>query len=137
MVLSEESFLPDAEDCAETWRALRWPAGPRCVRCGSSNVAVQDWDYLSSLRRYECRECGRYPPRKVNADDQLVVCFDVSKEKLDGYAIDVRSGAADREITVSIDRKADQIEEKLRELSDYADEHGLEGLCVVCEPTGG
>jgi transposase-like protein len=60
MVLSEESFLPDAEDCAETWRALRWPAGPRCVRCGSSNVAVQDWDYLSSLRRYECRECGRW-----------------------------------------------------------------------------
>ena len=41
------------------------------------------------------------------------------------------------EITVSIDRKADQIEEKLRELSDYTDEHGLEGLCVVCEPTGG
>ena len=76
-------------------------------------------------------------PRKVNADDQLVVCFDVSKEKLDGYAIHVRSGAADREITVSIDRKADQIEEKLSELSDYADDHGLEELCVVCEPTGG
>lgn len=76
-------------------------------------------------------------PRKVNADDQLVVCFDVSKERLDGYAIHVRSGAADREITVSIDRKADQIEEKLSELSDYADDHGLEGLCVVCEPTGG
>jgi len=62
MALSEESFLPDAEDCAETWRALRWPDGPRCrcVRCGSSNVAVQDWDYLSQLRRYECRECGRW-----------------------------------------------------------------------------
>lgn len=60
MALSEESFLPDAEDCAETWRALRWPDGPRCVRCGSSNVAIQDWDYLSSLRRYECRECGRW-----------------------------------------------------------------------------
>ncbi len=60
MALSEESFLPDAEDCAETWRALRWPDGPRCVRCGSSNVAVQDWDYLSRLRRYECRDCGRW-----------------------------------------------------------------------------
>jgi transposase-like protein len=60
MALSEESFLPDAEDCAETWRALRWPDGPECVECGSPNVAVQDWDYLSSLRRYECRECGRW-----------------------------------------------------------------------------
>ena len=60
MALSEESFLPDAEDCAETWRALRWPDGPRCVRCESSNVALQDWDYLSRLRRYECRECGRW-----------------------------------------------------------------------------
>ena len=76
-------------------------------------------------------------PRKVNADDQLVVCFDVSKGEPHGYAIHVRSGAADREIIVSIDRKADQIEEKLSELSDYADDHGLEGLCVVCEPTGG
>ena len=60
MALSEESFLPDAEDCAETWRALRWPDGLRCVRCGSSDVAVQDWDCLSRLRRYECRECGRW-----------------------------------------------------------------------------
>jgi transposase-like protein len=30
------------------------------VECGSSDVAVQDWDYLSSLRRYQCRECGRW-----------------------------------------------------------------------------
>jgi len=60
MALSEESFLPDAEDCAETWRALRWPDGPECVECGSSDVAVQDWDYLSSLRRYQCRECRRW-----------------------------------------------------------------------------
>lgn len=60
MALSEESFLPDAEDCAETWRALRWPEGPECVECGSSDVAVQDWDYLSRLRRYKCRECGRW-----------------------------------------------------------------------------
>lgn len=60
MALSEESFLPDEEDCAETWRALRWPDGPECVECGSSDVAVQDWDYLSSLRRYQCRSCDRW-----------------------------------------------------------------------------
>lgn len=76
-------------------------------------------------------------PRTINADDQLVVCFDVSKEKLDGYAIHTRTGALDREITVTIERKADQIEEQLSELFSYADEHGLDGLCVVCEPTGG
>jgi len=60
MALSEESFLPDEEDCAETWRALRWPDGPECVECGSSDVAVQDWDYLSSLHRYKCHACGRW-----------------------------------------------------------------------------
>jgi len=76
-------------------------------------------------------------PRKINAADQLVVCFDVSKDHLDGYAIHVRRGAVDREITVSLDRKADQIEEQLGELADYADRHDLSGLCVVCEPTGG
>jgi transposase len=76
-------------------------------------------------------------PRRINANDELVVCFDVNKEKLDGYAIHSRMGASDREITVTIDRRADQIEEQLSELSSYADEHGLDGLCVVCEPTGG
>jgi len=60
MALSETSFLPDEEDCAETWRTLRWPDGPQCVECGSMDVAVQDWDYLSSLRRYQCRRCGRW-----------------------------------------------------------------------------
>jgi len=76
-------------------------------------------------------------PRRINANDELVVCFDVSKKKLDGYAIHSRTGASDREITVTLDRRADQIEEQLSELSSYADEHGLDGLCVVCEPTGG
>jgi transposase len=76
-------------------------------------------------------------PRRINANDELVVCFDVSKEKLDGYAIHPRTGAPDREITVTIERRTDQIEEQLGELSSYADEHGLDSLCVVCEPTGG
>jgi transposase len=76
-------------------------------------------------------------PRTINADNELVVCFDVSKEKLDGYAIHTRRGAPDREITVTIERKADQIEEQLSELAGYAEEHRLDGLCVVCEPTGG
>jgi transposase len=76
-------------------------------------------------------------PRRINATDQLVVCFDISKEKLDGYAIHTRTGAPDREVTVTIKRRTDQIEEQLNELASYAGEHGLDGLCVVCEPTGG
>ena len=66
-----------------------------------------------------------------------MVCFDVSKEKLDRYGTHPRPGATDRETTVTIERKADQIEEQLSELASYAEEHGLNGLCVVCEPTGG
>ena len=66
-----------------------------------------------------------------------MVCFDISKEKLDGYAIHTRTGAPDREITITIERRTDQIEEQLGELASYADKHGLDGLCVVCEPTGG
>jgi len=42
MALSEASFLPDAEDYAETWRRLRWPDGSECVECGSADIAVQD-----------------------------------------------------------------------------------------------
>lgn len=76
-------------------------------------------------------------PRRINANEELVVCFDVSKKKLDGYAIHTRQGAPDREITVTIERKADQIEEQLSELADYAEREDLGGLCVVCEPTGG
>lgn len=76
-------------------------------------------------------------PRKINAHEELVVCFDVGKDALEGYALHLRKGAPDRQITLSIERKADQIEEKLDELQGYADEQGLKGLCVVCEPTGG
>jgi len=76
-------------------------------------------------------------PRKINAHEELVVCFDVGKDALEGYALHLRRGAPDRQITLSIDRKTNQIEEKLDELADYADEENLEGLCVICEPTGG
>lgn len=76
-------------------------------------------------------------PRRINAHEELVVCFDVGKDALEGYALHLREGAPDRQITLSIERKTDQIESKLNELADYADEQGLRGLCVVCEPTGG
>jgi len=66
-----------------------------------------------------------------------VVYFDIRKEELHGYAIHTRTGAPDREITVMIKRRTDLIEEQLNELVSYAEDHGLDGLCVVREPTGG
>ncbi|MCS3632709.1 transposase-like protein [Salinibacter ruber] len=92
MALSEESFLPDAEDCAETWRALRWPDGAECVECGSGDVAVQDWDYLSSLRRYQCRECGRW------FNDRSGTFIESSKVRLPVWIYVLREMDKDRSI---------------------------------------
>jgi transposase-like protein len=92
MALSEESFLPDEEDCAETWRALRWPDGPECVECGSGDVAVQDWDYLSSLRRYQCRECGRW------FNDRSGTFIENSKVRLPTWIYVLREMDKDRSI---------------------------------------
>jgi hypothetical protein len=60
VALSGESFFPDAEGCAETWRRLRWPDGPEQVECGSSDVAVRTTEYRDHLYRYECEECRRW-----------------------------------------------------------------------------
>jgi len=92
MALSEESFLPDEEDCTETWRALRWPDGPECMECGSGNVAVQDWDYLSSLRRYQCRECGRW------FNDRSGTFLENSKVRLPTWIYVLREMDKDRSI---------------------------------------
>jgi transposase-like protein len=92
MALSEESFLPDEEDCAETWRALRWPDGPECVECGSGDVAVQDWDYLGSLRRYQCRECGRW------FNDRSGTFIESSKVRLPVWIYVLREMDKDRSI---------------------------------------
>ena len=76
-------------------------------------------------------------PQTVNPSANLICCFDVGKDALEGYALHLCQGASDRQITLSIERKTDQIEEPLNALYDYADRQGLKGLCVVCEPTGG
>ena len=41
MALDDESFLPDEADCAQTWRALRWPNGLQCPRCHSDDIHVK------------------------------------------------------------------------------------------------
>jgi len=92
MALSKTSFLPDEEDCAETWRALRWPDGPQCVECGSMDVAVQDWDYLSSLRRYQCRRCSRW------FNDRSGTFLESSKVRLPTWIYVLREMDKDRSI---------------------------------------
>ena len=42
-----------------------------------------------------------------------------------------------QELDGEIPNRSDEIEEMLRRLAGYAEEKGLEGLLVICEPTGG
>lgn len=60
MALTHASFLPDAKDCAESWREQRWPEGVRCVRCGSKNVQCRTEQYRDHLCRYKCQACGHW-----------------------------------------------------------------------------
>lgn len=75
---------------------------------------------------------------EVHTENLLVVGVDVSKDKLDLYAEHTDSGENCRqEFDGQIPNRNDEIEAMLRELAGYAEERGLEGLLVVCEPTGG
>ena len=76
--------------------------------------------------------------REVHTENLLVVGVDVSKDKLDLYAEHIDSGENCRqELDGQIPNRNEEIEAMLRELAGYAEERSLEGLLVVCEPTGG
>lgn len=76
--------------------------------------------------------------REVHTADLLVVGVDVSKNKLDFYAEHTDSAEDCRqELNGQIPNRSDEIEEMLPKLAGYAEEKGLEGLLIVCEPTGG
>jgi transposase-like protein len=60
MALSNASFLPSAQDCAETWRAQRWPEGVECVACSSKQVQCRTEQYRDHLCRYKCQACGKW-----------------------------------------------------------------------------
>lgn len=76
--------------------------------------------------------------REVRTEDLLVVGVDVSKNKLDVYA-DHTDPVEDcrQELSGQIRNRSDEIEEMLRTLASYAEKKALEGLLVICEPTGG
>jgi len=60
MALDDESFLPDEADCAQTWRALRWPDGLQCPRCHSDDIQTRQKNHRRCFHRYYCRACGRW-----------------------------------------------------------------------------
>lgn len=75
---------------------------------------------------------------EVHTENLLVVGVDVSKDKLDLYADHTDPADNQRqELDGEIPNRSDEIEEMLRRLAGYAEEKGLEGLLVICEPTGG
>lgn len=75
--------------------------------------------------------------QEVNPATELIVCFDVSKDRLDGFALHETGSEGPAKLEISCKNRSQLIEEQLKELAGYARQTGLDGLCVVCEPTGG
>lgn len=74
---------------------------------------------------------------EIHAHNRLVVGVDVSKEKLDAYAKHITSEGSTAELNDQIPNRTAAIESMLERWITYAEDKGLEGLLVVCEPTGG
>ena len=74
--------------------------------------------------------------REVNPDTRLIVCIDVSRDWLDGFAIHRNGNGEHASVQIRCKNQLGPIEQQLKELDEYAAQVGLEGLCVVCEPTG-
>ena len=71
-------------------------------------------------------------PPKVQLDQLLDICVDVSKSKLNVYF-----ELGDRAFDDGWPNTTRQIEKKLRSYRRLASEHGLKSLRVICEPSGG
>jgi transposase len=75
---------------------------------------------------------------EVHTENLLVVGVDVSKDKLDLYAEHTDPPEECRQkLDGQVPNRSDEIKAILRKLAGYAEEKRLEGLLVVCEPTGG
>ena len=108
--------------------------------------ATEDSGLQHGARRNHC-DCLIQPAtevnvstveREVHTDNLLVVGVDVSKDKLDLHADHTDPVEKLRqELDGEIPNRGDEIEEMLRRLAGCAEEKGLEGLLVICEPTGG
>lgn len=59
-MINIQTLIDDAR-CFETVRQMRWPAGARCVDCGSEQITKQGRDETQPERqRYLCKACGRH-----------------------------------------------------------------------------
>jgi len=75
---------------------------------------------------------------EIHAQGRLVVGVDVSKDKLNVYAEHADPDSNTRtELDDQIRNRTAAIETMLNEWAGYANQNGLDGLLVVCEPTGG
>lgn len=59
-MLTQESFMPDEDECVETLREIRWSDGVRCVDCDSATIECRTETYREHYARYECLDCGRW-----------------------------------------------------------------------------
>ena len=81
-----------------------------------------------------------HTPQTVNASDQLLCCFDISKASLSLYAeyqLEPEAGSRATRIEEEISNQTGAIERLLARLADLAEEADLNGLRVLAESTGG
>jgi transposase-like protein len=53
-------YFSDEQVCIDTIAALRWPDGPSCPKCGST-----EHYYLSTQKRWKCKQCSKQFSVKV------------------------------------------------------------------------
>jgi transposase-like protein len=53
-------YFSDEQVCIDTIAALRWPNGPECPKCGST-----EHYYLATQKRWKCRKCAKQFSVKV------------------------------------------------------------------------
>lgn len=82
-----------------------------------------------------------HTPQTVNPSDQLLCCFDVSKDSLSLYAEQPAESRSEPSpgcrIQETVPNQTGAIEQLLSRLKGLADEADLEDLLVLAEPTGG
>lgn len=75
--------------------------------------------------------------QEINVHEHLIVSIDVSKDRLDGFATHRTGSSQQRQVEFNLPNRTEAIEHQLGELAEYADDQNLQGLWVICEPTGG
>jgi transposase-like protein len=100
MALDSESFLPDAEDCAEAWRRSRWDEGLYCPECGSGQVQTRQENYRDHLHRYYCEACGKW---FIDTTGTFLEASNVSLRRWVYFAREMDKGRAAEPIGEEID----------------------------------